>query len=91
MRASGTKRRRGVPTTLSVRLTGQVELESHASGEIVARVEGFQENLGKFSARAIERAQGLRSGLLLASFERDGSDTEREIHLLDPPYEWIYW
>jgi SagB-type dehydrogenase family enzyme len=67
---------------LSVRLTGQIELETRASGEIVARVEGFQEDLGKFSVRAIERAQGLRSGLLLASFERDGSDTDREIHLL---------
>jgi hypothetical protein len=32
--------------------------------------------------RAIERAQGLRSGLLLASFEGDGSDTDRKIHLL---------
>jgi SagB-type dehydrogenase family enzyme len=82
LRASGTKRTRAVPTTLSARLTGQVELETSASGEIVARFEGYRENLGKFSARAVERAQGLRSGLLLASFERDGSDTDKEIHLL---------
>ncbi len=82
MRASGTRRKRAAPASLSTRLTAQVALEAQANGEIVAHIGGYSENLGKFSARAVQRAQGLDAGLPLASFERDSSDTAKEIHLL---------
>jgi hypothetical protein len=82
LRASGIRRRRAVKATLSARLPGHVALDTQASGEIVARIDGYAENLGKFSARAANRAEGLRSGLSLESFERDGSDTDKEVHLL---------
>jgi SagB-type dehydrogenase family enzyme len=71
-----------VKATLSARLPAHVALDTQASGEIVARIDGYAENLGKFSARAANRAEGLRGGLSLGSFERDGSDTDKEVHLL---------
>jgi SagB-type dehydrogenase family enzyme len=82
LHASKTRRRRAATATLSARLPGHVSLETRANGEIVARIEDYAENLGKFSAGAAGRAAGLRSGLALGSFERDGSDTDKEIHLL---------
>lgn len=82
MRASKTRRRRAATATLSARLLGHVSLETQADGEIVARIDGYAEKLGKFIAGAAGRAAGLRSGLALSSFERDGSDTDKEIHLL---------
>ena len=82
MRASGTKRKRAAPATLSARLTGQVTIEAQTGGTIVAHIGEYSENLGKFSARAAERAQSLRNGLLFGSFDEGGSDTDKEIHLL---------
>jgi SagB-type dehydrogenase family enzyme len=71
-----------VTATLSARLPGHVALDTQANGEIVARIGGYSDSLGKFSARAAHRAAGLRSGLPLGSFKRDGSDTDKEVHLL---------
>jgi SagB-type dehydrogenase family enzyme len=82
LRASGTRRKRAAPATLSARLTGEVTIEAQTGGEIVAHIGEYSENLGKFSARGAERAQGLRSGLLVGSFERGGTDTDKELHLL---------
>jgi SagB-type dehydrogenase family enzyme len=82
LRASKTRRKRAATATLSARLPGHVSLEPQANGEIIARVEGYAENLGKFSAGAADRAAGLRNGLPLGSFERDRTDIDKEIHLL---------
>jgi SagB-type dehydrogenase family enzyme len=82
LRAPKTRRRRAATATLSARLPAHVSLQTQADEEIVAHVEGYAENLGKFSAGAANRAAGLRNGLPLGSFERDSSDTDKEIHLL---------
>ena len=57
-------------------------MRKRSAMQFVARIVGYAENLGKFSARAANRAEGLRSGLSLGSIERDGSDTDKEVHLL---------
>jgi SagB-type dehydrogenase family enzyme len=83
LRAPGTKRgQRTAPATLSARLGGHVTLEAQASGEIAACFDGFSIGLGKFSASAADRAEGLRTGLPLSSFASDGRDIDKEIRLL---------
>jgi SagB-type dehydrogenase family enzyme len=83
LRAPGTKRgQRAAPPTLCARLGGHVTLEAQASGEIAACFDGFSVGLGKFSASAADRAEGLRTGLPLSSFASDGPDIDKEIHLL---------
>jgi SagB-type dehydrogenase family enzyme len=83
LRAPGTKRgQRAAPATLSARLGGHVTLEAQASGEIAACFDGFSVGLGKFSASAADRAEGLRTGLPLSSFASDGPDIDKEIRLL---------
>jgi SagB-type dehydrogenase family enzyme len=83
LRAPGTKRgQRAAPATLSARLGGHVTLETQASGEIAACFDGFSVGLGKFSASAADRAEGLRTGLPLSSFASDGRDIDKEIRLL---------
>ena len=67
---------------MSARLAAQVALETHANGEITARIDSYSENLGKFSAHAAARAQGLRTGLPLRSFEGEGHVVDKEILLL---------
>lgn len=57
-------------------------LETHASGQIVARFDGYSVGLGTFSAGAAARAQGLRTGLPLASFASSRRNTDKEIDLL---------
>jgi SagB-type dehydrogenase family enzyme len=71
-----------MPATLSARLGGHVTLEAHANGEIVASVAGYRDGLGKFSAGAADRAQELRIGLPLSSFEGERRDIDKEVHLL---------
>ena len=81
MRAPGPKRgQRAVPATLSARLVGHVTLQAQASGEIIACFDGFSVGLGKFSAGAADRAQGLRMGLPLSAFASDGGKIDKEIH-----------
>jgi SagB-type dehydrogenase family enzyme len=83
LRAPGIKRgRRAAPATLFARLGSHVTLEALTSGEIAACFEGFSVSLGKFSASAAERAQGLRRGLPLSSFASSSRKVDKEIHLL---------
>ncbi len=83
MRAPGIKRgRRAAPATLFARLGSHVTLEARNNGEIAACFEGFSVSLGKFSASAAERAQGLRRGLPLSSFASPSRNVDKEIHLL---------
>ena len=82
MRAPGTKSaRRAVPPVIFARLSGHVTLQARADGEIAACFEGYAIGLGKFSAGAADRAQGLRTGLPLASFA-SGGGIDKEIDLL---------
>ncbi len=57
-------------------------LETHADGSIVACFDGHSVGLGKFSARAVDSAQHLRTGLPLRSFASDGHKIDKEIDLL---------
>jgi len=59
-----------------------VALEPDADGELLARFDGYSLSLGTFSAVALDRAQGLRTGLLLASFVSTGRNVDRELELL---------
>jgi len=81
LRAPGIKRGRRV-ATLSARLGGHVTLETRADGNIVAGFDGYSVGLGKFSAAAADRAQGLRMGLPLGSFASGRRRLDKEIHLL---------
>ena len=74
--------RRAAPATVSARLGGQVTLEAHANGEIVACFDGYSVGLGTFSAGAADRAQDLRMGLPLASFASTRRNIDKEIDLL---------
>ena len=83
MRAPEIKRgRRGVPPTASARLGVHIALETRLGGEIVATFDRHSVGLGKFSAAAADRAQDLRIGLPLGSFESGGRNIDKEIHLL---------
>jgi SagB-type dehydrogenase family enzyme len=83
LRAPRIKRgRRAAPATLCGRLGSHVTLEARIGGEIAACFEGVSVSLGKFSASAAERAQGLRSGLPLSSFASPSRNVDKEIHLL---------
>jgi SagB-type dehydrogenase family enzyme len=75
-------RRRAAPPTLSARLSGHVTLEAHADGKIAACFDGYSIGLGTFSAGAAERAQDLRKGVPLGSFESGSRNFDAEIDLL---------
>jgi len=82
LRAPGTKSaRRAVPPVIFARLNGPVTLQARVDGEIAACFEGYAIGLGKFSARAADRAQELRTGLPIASFA-SGGGIDKEIDLL---------
>ncbi len=83
MRAPGKKTgRRIAPPTISARLGARITLETHADGNIVACFDGYSVGVGKFSAGAVNSAQGLRTGLPLGSFASNGHAVENEIDLL---------
>src|SRR5262245_4308595 len=83
LRAPGTRRgRRAAPATLSARLVGHVTLEARKDGSVAACFDRHSVGLGKFSARAADRAQDLRAGLPLASFASEGRSIDEEIHRL---------
>jgi SagB-type dehydrogenase family enzyme len=68
--------------TLSVRLLHHVTLQAQASGEIAACFDDVAVGLGKFSAKAADRAQVLRTGLPLSAFASGSGDIDKEILLL---------
>ena len=68
--------------TLSVRLLGHVTLQAQTSGEIAACFDDVALGLGKFSAKAADRAKGLRTGLPLSALAAGTSDIDKEILLL---------
>jgi len=83
LRASRTKNgRSAVPPTLSARLGGHVSLDAQPNGEIVASFNGLSVALGRFSARAADRAQDLRLGLPIGALSSAGRDVDEEIALL---------
>jgi SagB-type dehydrogenase family enzyme len=73
---------RSTPLTISARLSAHIALETHADGSIHACFDGHSVGLGKYSAGTCKRAQELRSGLPLASFEASGRAADQEIDLL---------
>jgi SagB-type dehydrogenase family enzyme len=77
-----TSKNRGSPPAVSARLSAHVSLEAHASGEMFASFGGYLVGLGTFSPEAAERAQSLRVGLPLASFEKGGRALDSEVQLL---------
>jgi SagB-type dehydrogenase family enzyme len=82
LRAPGRKRgRRIAPPVISARLGGHITLETRADGGIAACFDGYSVGLGKFSSGVAERAQALRTGLALASFET-GRTADKEVALL---------
>jgi SagB-type dehydrogenase family enzyme len=71
---------------VSARLGDYVALEARTDGSIVAHFHGYSVGLGTFNAGAAERAQKLREGLALASFESGrrivDKETDRLVHRL---------
>ncbi len=83
MRASGKKRGRKIaPPAIAARLNARVTLEAQADGSIAACFDGYSAGLGKFSAEAIDRAQGLRTGLPFDRFASSSRNADEEIALL---------
>lgn len=74
--------RRDAPLTLFARLSGQITLKAHADGKVFACFGGHSVGLGKFSARAANRATQLRAGLPLASFAAGSRKIDKESDLL---------
>jgi SagB-type dehydrogenase family enzyme len=82
LRAPGKKRGRKAAAAIAARLNARVTLEAQADGNIAACFDGYADGLGKFSGEAIDRAQGLRSGVLLSSFSQLRRTVDREIDVL---------
>jgi SagB-type dehydrogenase family enzyme len=61
---------------------GHVTLQAQAGGEIAGYFDDVAVGLGKFSAKAAVRAQGLRTGLALSAFASGSCDIDKEILLL---------
>ncbi|HJZ20035.1 MAG TPA: dehydrogenase, partial [Bradyrhizobium sp.] len=83
MRAPGKSRGRRVALpVISARLSHHITLQAQADGTIAADFDGYAIGLGKFSRETADRAQGLRTGLPLASFDAEGGAIDKEIDLL---------
>jgi SagB-type dehydrogenase family enzyme len=82
LRAPAKKPGRKIAPVVAARLNARVTLEAQADGNVAARFDGYAAGLGKFSAEALDRVQGLRSGLPLASFSPPRKAIDREIDLL---------
>jgi SagB-type dehydrogenase family enzyme len=83
LRAPGKKTgQKTAPPVISARLNRHVTLESRADGSLAASFDGYSVGLGKFSARATDRAQSLRTGLPISSFSPNGGTLDKEIDLL---------
>ena len=61
---------------------GHVTLQAQAGGDIAACFDDVAVGLGKFSAKAAVRAQGLRTGLPLRAFASGSRDIDKEFLLL---------
>jgi SagB-type dehydrogenase family enzyme len=61
---------------------GHVALQAQAGGAIAACFDDVALGLGKFSAKAADRAQDLRTGLPLSAFAFGSRDIDKEILLL---------
>jgi SagB-type dehydrogenase family enzyme len=61
---------------------GHVTLQAQAGGEIAACFDDVAVGLGKFSAKAADRAQDLRTGLALSAFASGSRDIDKETLLL---------
>jgi SagB-type dehydrogenase family enzyme len=68
--------------SICVRLSGHATLQARADGKIFAGFHGYRVALGTFSAGAAERAQGLRTGLPLASIAASRRGSDQEMRLL---------
>jgi SagB-type dehydrogenase family enzyme len=82
LRASGKKRGRKAAAIITARLNERVTLEAQADGSIAACFDGYAAGLGKFSTQALDRAQGLPTGVPLSSFSRLRRAVDKEIDLL---------
>ena len=77
-----TARRTSAPI-VSARLSAPIALEAQADGSLAACLDGYSIGLGKFSASAVDRAQGLRTGLPLDAFTSGGGSAgDQEMDLL---------
>ncbi len=61
---------------------GHVTLQAQAGGDIAACFDDVAVGLGKFSAKAAVRAQGLRTGVPLRAFASGSRDIDKEFLLL---------
>jgi SagB-type dehydrogenase family enzyme len=82
LRAPAKKRGRKIAPAIAARLNARVTLEAQAGGNVAARFDGYAAGLGKFSTEALDRVQGLRTGLPLASFSPPRKAIDQEIDLL---------
>jgi SagB-type dehydrogenase family enzyme len=83
LRAPEKKRgRKNAIPGISARLSGHITLKAQADGSIDACFNGYSVGLGRFSAGAVDRAQNLRTGLLLDSFVASSRNLDQEIDLL---------
>ena len=83
MRAPAKKKpRRATAPAISAVTSAHITLETHADGNVFACFDGYSVELGKFSGAAALRAQQLRTGLPLKSFESGRNAVEKEVDVL---------
>jgi SagB-type dehydrogenase family enzyme len=80
LRARQKARGRQTPV-VAARLNAQVTLEAEADGNVVARLKGYTQGLGKFSQTTLERLRQFRTGLPLTSIG-SGRAANTDIELL---------
>jgi SagB-type dehydrogenase family enzyme len=78
LQASKPKKARCSEATLTVWLNGRAKLEAHATGEIVAHVQGYSTSLGAFGAESAAWVKQLRAGLPVSAVESG----DKELRLL---------
>lgn len=80
--AKKVKKRKIAAPVVSARLNGQITLEVHVDGNVVAQFDGMSVALGKFSAAALDRVKDLPAGLPLKSFASSKRAVDQEVELL---------
>jgi SagB-type dehydrogenase family enzyme len=65
-----------------VRLLQHVALEANANGDVAVAFDGYSVGIARLSAKAAERARGLRAGLPLHSLATAKSSADQEVHML---------
>jgi SagB-type dehydrogenase family enzyme len=76
------KPRRATAPAISAVASAHITLETHPDGNVFACFDGYSVELGKFSGAAALRAQQLRTGLPLKSFEAGRNAVEKEVDVL---------